>query len=267
MTNQSCISHVQKIGLGTAGDSAVDRTLPTEVPVALEYCGLGYAVMMASPGDLEDFAVGHAVAEGLVRCAADVTQVDVAPVYGGWIVRAHLPEYARDAIFARARTRVSDSSCGLCGVESIAEALRPLPAVTAKLTVARCAISAAMESLGDHQPLNRATGAVHAAAFCDASGTVLAVREDVGRHNALDKLIGALGRARIDVALGFILLTARCSFELVEKTVRSGASMLVTISAPTSLAAERAKAAGLTLLALARRDSALIINDPRASII
>ena len=131
----------------------------------------------------------------------------------------------------------------------------------------RAAIAAALESLGDHQPLNRATGAVHAAAFCDTHGTVLVVREDVGRHNALDKLIGALGRAKVEIASGFILLTARCSFELVEKTVRSGACMLVTISAPTSLAAERAKAAGLTLLALARRDSALVINDPRASIL
>ncbi len=267
MTIQSCTATVQRFGLGTAGDSAVDRTLPTEVPVALEYCGLGYAVMMASPGDLEDFAIGHAVAEGLVESPADVTQVDVAQVDGGWIVRAELPHGARDAIFARARTRVSDSSCGLCGVESIAEALRPLPVVTAKLTVARAAIASALENLGDHQPLNKATGAVHAAAFCDASGAVLAVREDVGRHNALDKLVGALGRGAVDIASGFILLTARCSFELVEKAVRSGASMLVTISAPTSLAAERAKAAGLTLLALARRDNVLIINDPRGSIL
>jgi FdhD protein len=266
MTQQSLTLRVQKIGLGEIGDVAIERVLPIEVPVALEYCGLGYAVMMASPHDLEDFAVGHAVAEGLVVSAADVMQVDVAQVEGGWIVRAELPACARDAIFARARTRVSDSSCGLCGVESIAEALRPLPAVTSTLSVERSAITAALNALYDHQPLNKATGAAHAAAFCDAHGNILAVREDVGRHNALDKLVGALGRAKVKPSSGFILLTARCSFELVEKAVRCGTSMLVTISAPTSLAAERATAAGLTLVALARRDCALIINDPRGSI-
>lgn len=243
-----------------------DRAVPIEVPIALEYCGLGYAVMMASPDNLEDFILGHAVAEGLVQTAADVTEVDVAPVQGGWIVRAQLPEAAREAIFARARTRVSDSSCGLCGVDSISEALRPSPVVTATIKTSRNAIARALAGLYNHQPLNLATGAAHAAAFCDADGNILHVREDVGRHNALDKLIGAMGWNGTGMADGFILLSARCSFELVEKSVRSGAPMLVTISAPTSLAVERAKAAGLTLLALARADSALVINDPHGSI-
>jgi FdhD protein len=258
---------VSRIGLGQPGDSETDRAVPIEVPTALEYCGLGYAVMMASPDNLEDFIIGHAVAEGLVQTAADVTEVDVAPVEGGWIVRAQLPEDAREAIFARARTRVSDSSCGLCGVDSISEALRPLPHVTATIKTSRKAIARALTGLYAHQPLNLATGAVHAAAFCDADGSILHVREDVGRHNALDKLIGAMSRSGIDVAAGFILLSARCSFELVEKTVRSGAPMLVTISAPTSLAVERAKAAGLTLVSLARADSALVVNDPHEAIL
>lgn len=257
---------VNRIGLGQPGDGITDRAVPIEAPVALEYCGLGYAVMMASPDNLEDFIVGHAVAEGLVQIAADVTEVDVARVEGGWIVRAQLPEDAREAIFARARTRVSDSSCGLCGVESISEALRPLPEVTATIKTSRKAIARALAGLYSHQPLNLATGAVHAAAFCDSDGHILQVREDVGRHNALDKLIGGLGRSGIDVVAGFILLSARCSFELVEKAVRSGAPMLVTISAPTSLAVERAKAAGLTLVSLARADSALVVNDPHGSI-
>lgn len=252
--------------MGQPGDSVTDREVPIEVPVALEYCGLGYAVMMASPDNLHDFIVGHAVAEGLVPTAADVTEIDVAQVEGGWIARAQLPEAAREAIFARARTRVSDSSCGLCGVDSISEALRPLPQVTATIKTSRQAIARALAGLYGHQPLNLATGAVHAAAFCDAEGKILHVREDVGRHNALDKLVGAMGRSGIDMANGFILLSARCSFELVEKTVRSGAPMLITISAPTSLAVERAKAAGLTLLSLARADSALVVNDPHGSI-
>lgn len=257
---------VHRIGLGHPGDSEMERQIPVEVPVALEYCGLGYAVMMASPGHLEDFAVGHAVAEGLVACAADVISVDIAKVEGGWIARAQLPDAARDAIFARARTRVSDSSCGLCGVESISEALRPLPLVTSTINTNRAAISRALANLFDHQPLNRTTGAVHAAAFCNPEGKIVCVREDVGRHNALDKLVGAMGRNRVDMADGFVLLSARCSFELVEKTVRSGAPMLVTISAPTSLAVGRAKAAGLTLLALARTDNVLVVNDPTGAI-
>ena len=132
--------------------------------------------------------------------------------------------------------------------------------MTARLAVSRDAIAAALAALGDHQPIGRATGAVHAAAFCAATGDILCVREDVGRHNALDKLVGALARAGIDPASGFILLSARCSYELVEKTVRAGCPVLVTISAPTSLAAERAAAAGLTLVALARADSALLIS-------
>jgi FdhD protein len=257
---------VKRIGLDQPGDAEIDRAVPVEVPIALEYCGLGYAVMMASPDHLEDFATGHAVAEGLVSSAAEVTAVDAAGVDGGWVVRAELPGHARDAIFARARTRVSDSSCGLCGVESIAEALRPLPRVTATIKTSRTAISGALASLYAQQPLNRATGAVHAAAFCSPDGEIVCVREDVGRHNALDKLIGAMGRSNLDMAQGFVLLSARCSFELVEKTVRCGAPMLVTISAPTGLAVERAKAAGLTLLALARADSALLVNDPHGSI-
>jgi FdhD protein len=258
--------NVNRIGMGQPGDSFGDRQVPIEVPVALEYCGLGYAVMMASPGDLEDFIVGHAVAEGLVQTAADVKEVDVAPVEGGWIVRAQLPEGVRETIFARARTRVSDSSCGLCGVDSISEALRSLPQVTATIKTSRKAIARALAGLYSHQPLNLATGAVHAAAFCNPEGNILHVREDVGRHNALDKLIGAMGRAGTEMAGGFILLSARCSFELVEKSVRSGAPILVTISAPTSLAVDRAKAAGLTLVSLARADSALVVNDPHGSI-
>lgn len=261
---------VQQIGLGRPGDSVIDREVPTEMPVALEYCGIGYAVMMASPDHLEDFITGHAVAEGLVQNAAEVTCVDAAKVEGGWTVRAQLPSSARAAIYARARTRVSDSSCGLCGVDSISEALRPLPQVTSAIKTNRDAVARALAGLYGKQPLNAATGAVHAAAFCDCDGNIVCVREDVGRHNALDKLIGAMGRGGrgggSGMEHGFVVLSARCSFELAEKTVRCGAPMLVTVSAPTSLAVDRAKAAGLTLVALARSDTALIVNDPHDSI-
>jgi FdhD protein len=253
---------IQQLAFDGSADSGIERSIALEVPIALDYCGIGYAVMMASPDHLDEFAVGHAVAEGLVSSAKDVTQVDVAELDGGWIVRAQLPEAAREAIFARARTRVSDSSCGLCGVDSIAEALRPLPPVTGAIKTSRKAVAKALADLRNHQPLNQETGAVHSAAFCAPDGTIQMVREDVGRHNALDKLIGAMGMASASMQGGFVLLSSRCSFELVEKTVRCGAPMLVTISAPTSLAVERAKAAGLTLCALARADSMLLVNDP-----
>lgn len=254
------------IGLAEPGDRRIERTVPVEAPVALEYSGIGYAVMMATPDQLEDFAIGHALAEGLARSRQEIGPVDIAEVDGGWVVRAQLAPAATSAIHARARTRVSDSSCGLCGVESIEEALRPLPPVTGSVRVSREAIASALAALPEHQTLGRATGATHAAAFCDTTGHIVCVREDVGRHSAFDKLIGAMARTSQGMAHGFVLLSARCSFELVEKAVRAGAPMLVTISAPTSLAIERAKSAGLTLLALARQDSVIVINDPEGSI-
>jgi FdhD protein len=251
---------VQRLGLSMPGDERLTRDLPVEAPVSIEVSGIGYAVMMATPVDLDDYALGFAFAEGLIEEAGQLTKIDTHPIDGGWALRLWLaPERAALAL-ERARRRVSESSCGLCGIENIEEVLRPLPPVTARLTVERDAIASALTALGDHQPIGRATGGVHAAAFCAPTGEIICVREDVGRHNALDKLIGALTRAEIGPATGFILLSARCSYELVEKTVRAGCPFLVTISAPTSLAAERAAAAGLTLVALARDDSALLIS-------
>ena len=162
----------------------------------------------------------------------------------------------------RVRHRVGESSCGLCGIESLDQALRPLPAVAAPSGIEPTAVFAALAALGEHQPLNATTGAVHAAAFADGLGTILAAREDVGRHNAFDKLIGHGLRAGLAVGEGFALLTSRCSFELVEKAALAGIRMLVTISAPTALAIERAQTCGLTLVALARSDEMLVVADP-----
>lgn len=257
---------VRRLGLDGSDDAALIRSVPVEAPVSVEVCGIGYAVMMATPSDLEDYAIGFALSEGLVDSPDQVNGVDVHPVEGGWALRIWLPRERAEIAFERARKRVSESSCGLCGIENIEQVLRPLPPVTARIATDRTAIAAALASLRERQPLGRATGAVHAAAFCTPAGAIVQVREDVGRHNALDKLIGALARDRVDPAGGFILLSARCSYELVEKTVRAGCPMLVTISAPTSLAAERAVQAGLTLVTLARADSALIVSDPHGSI-
>lgn len=244
----------------------MERRVPIEAPVSIEVGGIGYAVMMATPSDLRDYALGFALSEGLAERADQVGEIDVHEVEGGWAVRIWLPPERMEAAHERARRRVSESSCGLCGLDNIDEVLRPLPKVTARIATDRAAIARALATLPDHQPLGRETGAVHAAAFCTPDGEIACAREDVGRHNALDKLIGALAADGIDPATGFILLSARCSYELVEKTVRAGCPMLVTISAPTSLAAERAIEAGLTLVALARTDSALVVSDDRGLI-
>jgi FdhD protein len=257
---------VRRLGLAEPGDAELTRSIVVEAPVSVEVGGIGYAVMMATPADLDDYAVGFALNEGLVESADQIARIDVHPIEGGWALRIWLPPERNAIALERARKRVSESSCGLCGIENIEEVLRPLPPVTARIATERTAIAAALAALGEHQPLGRATGAVHAAAFCSPDGAIRLVREDVGRHNALDKLIGALAQAGVDPGAGFILLSARCSYELVEKTVRAGCPMLVTISAPTSLATERAVQAGLTLVALARTDSALVICDPHGMI-
>jgi FdhD protein len=251
------------VNTGTA--AAGSRTVPLETPIAIEYNGIGYAVMMASPGDLEDFALGFTLTEGLAT-PDEVLGIDVHAVSGGIVVRVTLAQSRLEPVLGRARLRVSESSCGLCGMDNIEQVLRPLPQVAGRIATSREAIHRALAALPDHQPLSAATGAVHAAAFCLPDGTICEVREDVGRHNALDKLIGAVARSGQDVASGFFLLTSRCSYELVEKTVQVGCPLLVTISAPTSLAVGRAKEAELTLVALARRDSMLVMNDPYRAI-
>ena len=239
---------------------AVTREWVREVPVALEFNGLAYAVMMATPADLEDFATGFALTEGLAAHAGEVTDLAVAEVELGWIVRAALSGLGAEQLGERVRSRVAESSCGLCGIENLEAVARPLPPVAAHDPIAPDAIFAALAAMQHLQPLGFATGAAHAAAWCDSAGAVGCVREDVGRHNALDKLIGAMARAGRTLAPGFVLSTARCSYEIVEKAVRSGATSLVTMSLPTSMAVDRARAAGLSLWVLARDDSVLLLS-------
>jgi FdhD protein len=239
----------------------ISREWVPEAPVALEFNGLSYAVMMATPADLEDFARGFALTEGLAKTPADVTDIAVAETDKGWIVRASLAGLGIEKLTERVRTRVAESSCGLCGIENLEAVARPLPQVAAHGTLDEAAIFTALGALRDHQPLTRKTGAAHAAAFCDEAGAIRHVREDVGRHNALDKLVGVLSTSGEDPASGFVLSTARCSYEIVEKVVRAGAARLVTVSLPTSMAVQRARQAGLSLWSLAREDSVLLVNE------
>jgi FdhD protein len=251
------------IKVGADGEIAAQpRAVPAEVPIAISFLGLGYAVMMATPADLEDFAFGFARSERLIEAAADVVGIELRAEKSGILMGIELVAARHERVLQRVRHRVGDSSCGLCGIENLEQALRPLPKLCAPAAVAPAAIFAALAALRDHQPLNAATGAAHAAAYCDPGGAILAAREDVGRHNAFDKLIGHCLREGRDMAGGFVLLTARCSYELVEKAALAGVPLLVTISAPTALAIARAKEAGLTLVALARPDSMLVMSDP-----
>lgn len=235
-----------------------ERLLAIESPVAIEINGLGYAVMMATPSDLVDYALGYCLSEQLIPGPSHFLSAEAGEVpAGGWMLRIQLAADDAAPLMERARLRLAEGSCGLCGIESLEQVLRPLPPVTAQLDVEDAAIFRAVSALPDLQPLGRATRAVHAAAFCDPDGAVRMVREDVGRHNAFDKLLGAMAHAGLEAGKGFIVLTARCSFELVQKAVIAGCPLLVTISAASTLAAQQAAAHGLRLVSLAREDSFL----------
>lgn len=234
-----------------------DRAVAVEAPVAIEVNGLGYAVLMTTPGDLVDLAHGFALAERLVDSVDEVIEVSAHATDAGTLLRVTLVPERHDRVADRVRHRVSESSCGLCGIENLEQALRPLPSLHARSRADDAALFAAAAALRDHQPLAQATGATHAAALCSVDGAIRLVREDVGRHNAFDKLIGAMRRQGLDWDDGFALLSSRCSFELVEKAVLAGCPLLATVSAATTLALDRAAAAGLALRTLVRADAML----------
>jgi FdhD protein len=245
------------------GASPGERAVAVEAPVAIEVDGLGYAVMMMTPDALEAFAVGFMLTERLADTAADILAVEPFEAEAGWIVRVALAERCRGRLHDRVRHRTSDTACGLCGIAGLEQVRRPVarPAPAPRTTPA--ALFAALSDLRGHQPLNAATGAVHAAAACDPAGAIVAACEDVGRHNALDKLIGTLALAARPID-GFLLVTSRLSFEMVDKALVAGAPLIAGISAPTSMAIDHARAHGLTLVALARADTVLVLNDPHA---
>ena len=243
-----------------ASPAGLSREVAVEAPVSLVYSGLPFAVMMATPCDLQDFALGFSLTEGIVEGTGDLRGISVGPdEAGGTRVDLTLTGAALRRHLARQRGRpgrviTGRTGCGICGVEE-AGAL-PWAAVpdTEAPVLRASSIRRALDALEDAQVLNRRTNAVHAAAWVGLDGTLLLVREDVGRHNALDKLVGAVTHAGLDRLAGFVLVTSRCSYEMVEKTAVLGARALVSISLPTSLALERARALGMTLVAGARGD-------------
>jgi FdhD protein len=239
------------------------RRVPEETPIAFAYQGASYAVMMATPAHLGDFALGFSLNEGVVHSADEIETLDIVPTGDGILLRMTLAEGAADAFWERRRYLAGPSGCGLCGLESLAQAVRRPCRVTGDIRVSGEAICAAMTALPERQALNRLTGALHAAAFWTLDDGIVAVREDVGRHNALDKLTGAVTVARLSVAAGAVLLTSRVSVEMVQKVASLGAPILVAVSAPTALALRAADAAGITLIAVARADGFETFTHPQ----
>lgn len=244
-------------------DFAVQDWVAEEVPVALEFNGISHAVMLATPSDLEDFALGFSLSEGILDHARELYAVESEASALGITLHLEVASAAFARLKARRRSIAGRTGCGLCGTESLGQVARQLPALAADAArLDRRAIARAMSQFHARQTLQQATGAVHAAAWCTAQGQVMWLREDVGRHNALDKLIGALASSEVDASAGFIAVTSRASFEMVQKTAMAGVPLLAAVSAPTSFAVETAQRAGLTLVGFARKDDLVVYCQP-----
>lgn len=256
MTTGPAVVHMTRTLVTRDGASHGTRDIPEETAVAFTYGSTTFAVMMASPGDIEDFAIGFSLTEGIVEKPSEIASIEIAPHPNGIEARMTLTGRRDEQLLSRRRRLAGPAGCGLCGIESLEAAARPVPSVRGDWQTRAPKIFAALAALRDNQRLNAATHAMHAAGFWSVrDNRLVAVREDVGRHNALDKLAGALARDGIAASGGFIVLSSRLSIELVQKAAAIGCPMLVAVSAPTHLALRAAEAAGMTLVAIARDDS------------
>ncbi len=238
------------------GVTLTERIIPEEVAVAFTYGRSSYAVMMATPADLEDFALGFSLSEGVIETPAQLAALEIVPQQLGIELRMELTEARGAALLKRRRAMAGPAGCGLCGIESLSAATRPLRCIESSVRVRASQIFAAMEALHANQPLNAQTRAIHGAGFWSVEREALdLVREDVGRHNALDKLYGAIARAGISARSGVVVMTSRISIEIVQKAAMLGVGVLAAISVPTAYAVKEAENANLTLVAVARDDS------------
>ena len=229
-----------------------DDSIASEVPVAMTYNRVSHVVMMATPANLEEFALGFSLTEGLIGSVDDLLATYVIPRVGGIELAMTITKDWFDRLSTRRRNLTGRTGCGLCGAEIIEQALRKPPVVDHSLKVSHQAVQKVVAGLNTKQPLQAVTGATHAAAWCSLEGDILSVREDVGRHNALDKLIGSLFREGFKPANGFVLISSRASYEMVYKTAAAGMELMVAVSAPTTLAIEFAQHSGVTLIGFAR---------------
>jgi FdhD protein len=232
--------------------NATDESLVEETPVALNYNDRPHAVMLATPTDLEDFAVGFSVTEGIVERSADIAAIDVIPSRHGVAIMMRIPEERAARLDSMRRSLPGMGGCGLCGIEKLDAALRMPHPVGSRLRVPAEALARACRALPDLQVLGRHTGASHAAVFARPDGELQMAREDAARHNAMDKLVGHLARGGLAASSGFVVVTSRASYELVQKAATAGFELMAAISAPTGLAVRIAQATGLTLVGFAR---------------
>jgi FdhD protein len=246
------------------GDLATDgtRTIPEETPVAFSYNHTTHAVMLATPSNLEDFAIGFSLTEGIIQHAGDIVELETVLTEEGIELRMWLTLAQMDALTIRQRRLAGPSGCGLCGLQSLADAVRQPPGVAADPRFTPSDIAAAMVAVPVAQELNQQTHAVHAAAYWQPDRGMVALREDVGRHNALDKLAGTLARMNVTAGEGMLLLSSRISVELVQKAAMIGAPVMVAVSAPTALAVRMAERAGITLIGIARGDEFEVFTHP-----
>lgn len=251
--------------LKVSGDGDVvahERSVPVETPVAFVYNGTTYAVMMASPTDLEAFALGFSLTEGIVASRQEITSLEIVEHGPGIELQMWVDETRARRLAERRRHLAGPTGCGLCGIESLSEAVPDVGRVGDAGRFTPTEVMAATSALAPMQALNRETRAVHAAAFWTSDQGIVALAEDVGRHNALDKLVGKIAGLGIDAASGLVLLTSRVSVEMVQKAAKAGAPVIVAVSAPTDLAIRTAEAAGITMLAVARQDGFEVFTHP-----
>ncbi|HEY3795696.1 MAG TPA: formate dehydrogenase accessory sulfurtransferase FdhD [Bradyrhizobium sp.] len=247
---------------GQSGFAEGTRAIPEETALALTYNGGTYAVMMGTPQDLKDFAIGFSLSEGIIQSPDDLDSLDIVDLDDGIELRMWLAQSTADRLNERRRHIAGPTGCGLCGIDSIAEAVRPAAIVAQGRSFSPREIMTAMQGMPALQPINIETRAVHAAAFWTPARGIVALREDVGRHNALDKLAGALAQEKLAASEGMVLLTSRVSVEMVQKAAAMGAPLMVAVSAPTALAVRMADAAGITLAAVARTDGFEVFTHP-----
>ena len=256
-------TQISRLAHRASGTAAANRMVPEETPVAFSFAGTTHAVMMASPADFEDFALGFSLTEGIIAKPDEIEAIEVEDHGAGIDIQIRLKDQANTRFEARRRRLAGPVGCGLCGIESIEEAMRSVDAVGAsKLTLGADDITGAVRLLSKVQPLHAETGAVHAAGFYVPGKGIVMAREDVGRHNALDKLAGALAKAGIDGSAGAVVVTSRVSVEMVQKTAAIGSAFIMAVSAPTALAIRTAEEAGMTLVALVRGDDFDVFTHP-----
>ena len=257
------VTSTSRLARRASGTSAASRMVPEETPVAFSYAGTTHAVMMASPADFEDFALGFSLTEGIISSPDEIEAIEVEDLGAGIDIQIRLKDAANTRFEARRRRLAGPVGCGLCGIESIEEAMRSVRDVRQPaLTLSAGDITQSVKMLAKLQPLHAETGAVHAAGFYVPGKGIAAAREDVGRHNALDKLAGALAKAGTDGTTGAVVVTSRVSVEMVQKTAAIGAPIIIAVSAPTALAIRTAEEAGMTLVALVRGEDFDVFTHP-----